>query len=163
VRIGVLLLVLAFTACSAPGAPAASATTPPAAAAPSPDLQPFVGDWGRHGFDLKITRDGSFTFAWRTYRFCGQFPPPCDRMVNNSIVDGGQATGTEHAVAARSAAGQVAATNDATVVPAATFVADVTAYQLLTVRFPSITLTLCGADFAKVAPAQVVQADPCGA
>jgi len=161
------VLAVAFIACSAPttstGMPAAGGTATPATAVPSPDLTPFVGDWGRHGADLVITADGNFTFAWRTYRDCGQAVQPCDQTVNHTIFSGGRATGTVHAVAARSAAGQVIATNDPTFVPAARFLAEVTPYELLTLRFPSTTLTLCGSSFAKVAPAEVVQTDPCGA
>jgi hypothetical protein len=88
---------------------------------------------------------------------------PCDQTANNTISSGGRAIGTVRAVAARSATGQVIATNDPTFVPAARFLADLNAYQLLTLRFPSTTVTLCGSSFAKIAPAQVVQSDPCGA
>jgi hypothetical protein len=167
VRRGAILVALAFAACSTPGAsagtPAGRATSAPAAAVPSPDLTPFVGDWGRHGADLVIASDGNFTFSWRTYRNCGQAPQPCDQTANNVIYSGGRAVGTVHAVAAGSAEGQVTATNDPTFVPAAHFLADVTTYELLTLRFPSTTLTLCGSTFAKVAPPQVVQSNLCGA
>ena len=152
---GLVLLVSVLVACAAPGA-----SPGPAA---SPGLTPFLGVWSRHGAGLTISPDGSFSFDWRTYRMCGQYPPPCDQVVNNVITGGGRATGTVHAVAARSADGQVSATTDANVVPAASFVADVTDYQLLTLRFPSTTLTLCGNDFAKLAPAQVARTQPCGA
>lgn len=167
VRGGAIILALAFAACSTPGAsagtPTAGATVTPAAAVPSPDLTAFVGDWGRHGADLVIAPDGNFTFEWRTYRNCGQAPQPCDQTVDNVIHSGGRAVGTVHALAAQSAEGQVTATNDPTFVPAGHFLADVTTYQLLTLRFPSTTLTLCGSSFAKVAPPQVVQSNLCGA
>ena len=150
-----VLLALLCTACSAPGASPAPASTP--------DLAPFVGIWSRHGAGLTVVPDGSFSVEWRTYRLCGQDAPPCDQIVNNVITDGGRAIGTMHAVGARAAAGQVSATNDATFVPAGSFTADVTDYQLLTLRFRAITLALCGKDFARLAPAQVVHTQPCGA
>lgn len=154
-RIGAVALALLCMACGGTGATAGPAATP--------GLTPFVGIWSRHGAGLTIVPDGSFSFEWRTYRTCGQDPPPCDQIVNDVITDGGHAIGTMHPVGARAAVGQVSATSDATVVPAGGFTADVTDYQLLTLRFPSTTLALCGKSFATLAPAQVVHTQPCGA
>lgn len=152
---GLVLLASVLVACAAPGSAPAPAATP--------NLTPFVGIWSRHGAGLTIVPDGSFSFEWRTYRTCGQDSPPCDQIVNNLITDGGRAIGTMHAVGARAAVGQVSATSDATFVPAGGFTADVTDYQLLTLRFAATTLALCGKSFATLAPAQVVHAQPCGA
>jgi hypothetical protein len=152
---GLVLLAWLLVACAAPGA-----SPGPAA---SPGLTSFLGTWSRHGAGMTISPDGSFNVEWRTYRMCDQYPPPCDQIVNNLITDGGRAIGTMHAVAARSADGRVSATTDATFVPVASFVADVTDYELLTLRFPSTTLALCGNDFARLAPARVAQTQPCGA
>jgi len=152
---GLALLATILVACAGPG------SSPGPAA--RPDLTPFVGVWSRHGAGLTISPDGSLSLEWRTYRTCGQDPPPCDQIVNDLINDGGRAIGTVHAVAARSAGGRVSATTDATFVPATSFVAEVTDYQLLTLRFPSTTLALCGNDFAKRAPARIAQTQPCGA
>jgi hypothetical protein len=149
------LLALLCVACSAPGAPATPGSTP--------DLTPFVGVWSRHGAGMTVVPDGGFSVEWRTYRVCGQDPPPCDQIVNNLLTDGGRAIGTMHATGVRAAAGQVSASNDATVVPAGSFTADVTDYQLLTLRFPSATLVLCGKNFAALAPTRVVRSQPCGA
>jgi hypothetical protein len=156
---GLVLLASVLVACAGPGASPGASPGPTA----SPSLAPFLGVWSRHGAGLTISPDGSFSFGWRTYRTCGQDPPPCDQIVNNVITDGGRAIGTLHAVATRSADGHVSATTDATVVPAGSFVADVTDYQVLTLRFPSTTLTLCGNDFAKLAPGPVARTQPCGA
>jgi hypothetical protein len=153
---GLVLLTALLAACAAPGA---SSPTP----AGTPNLALFVGVWARHGAALTIESDGRFNIQWRTYRTCGQDPPPCDQFVNNLITSGGQAIGSMHAVAARSAVGQVSASNDATVVPATSFVAGVTEYQLLTLRFPSTSLALCGKDFVRLAPPQVARTSPCGA
>jgi hypothetical protein len=157
---GLLLLALAFAACAGPGAPAASPQS--AASARSNDLAPFVGVWSRHGAGLTISPDGSFSLEWRTYRMCGEGPPPCDQIVNNLITDGGRAIGTVRAVGARSASGQVTGTNDPTFAPAGGFTADVTDYELLTLKFSSTTLAMCGKDFATRAPAKVAQSQPCG-
>ncbi len=169
-EVGVVLLVpllVLLVACAGPsasGGPSATQSTvvPAATAVPSPDLTPFVGVWSRHGADLTVTPDGSFSLEWRTYRSCGQEAPPCDQIVNNLITDGGRAVGMVHAVGARSAVGQVRATNDPAFVPSGSFLADVTSYQLLTLRFPTTTVTLCGRSFATLAPAEVVQTRPCG-
>ena len=155
VRSGLALLATVLVACAAPGA-----SPGPAA---SPSLTPFLGAWSRHGAGLTISPDGSFSLEWRTYRTCGQDPPPCDQIVNNLITDGGRAIGTLHSAGARSADGRVSATTDAAFVPAASFVAEVTDYQLLTLRFPSTTLALCGNDCARLAPARIAQTQPCGA
>jgi hypothetical protein len=159
---GLVLLLSVLVACAAPGA-SAGAPGPEASPAATPVLTPFLGIWSRHGAGLTISPDGSFSFEWRTYRMCGQYPPPCDQIVNNVITGGGRAIGTMHAVAARSAGGRVSATTDATFVPAGSFIADVTDYQLLTLRFPSTTLRLCGNEFDRLAPVTVARTQPCGA
>ncbi len=163
-RKGALLLGLLLVACAPPSSSGGPASTAPpgATAAPSQDLSLFVGVWSRHGADLTITPDGSFSFEWRTYRMCGQGPPPCDQIVNNLITDGGRALGMMHAVGDHSAVGEVTATNDPTFVPSGSFSADVTEYQLLTLRFALTTVALCGKSFATLAPAQIIQTRPCG-
>jgi len=93
---------------------------------------------------------------------CGQDPPPCDQIVNNLITDGGRALGMLHSVGERSAVGEVRATNDPTFAPSGTFSADVTEYELLTLRFPATTVGMCGKNFATLAPDQIVQTRPCG-
>src|SRR5262249_6074275 len=105
-RRALLLLALAFAACAGP-----SGAIRPQAAAP-PDLKVFAGTWSRHGTGVTITPDGSLNIEWRTYRMCGQDPPPCDQIVNSLIVSGGRAIGTMHAVAARRASGRVEASTD---------------------------------------------------
>ena len=93
---------------------------------------------------------------------CGQDPPPCDQIVDSLITDGGRALGMMHSVGGGSAVGEVRATNDPAFVPSGSFSADVTTYQLLTLRFPVTTVALCGKSFATLAPAQIVQTRPCG-
>ena len=151
---GLALLATILVACAGPG------SSPGPAA--RPDLTPFVGVWSRHGAGLTISPDGSFSLEWRTYRTCGQDPPPCDQFVNNLIVSGGRAVGTLRAIGSRTAVGQVTATNDPAFAPDGSFLADITDYQLLTLRFPSAALTLCGKSFGTAAPTAVVQTHPCG-
>jgi hypothetical protein len=58
----------------------------------STSLGAFVGSWGAHFGGFTINADGTGIGSWRVYRWCTDSPtPPCDAVVNNNIVDGGQA------------------------------------------------------------------------
>ena len=53
----------------------------------------FVGSWVGHGRLLVVNADGSAKATYRVYVFCSQNPtPPCDQMISNQIVAGGQVT-----------------------------------------------------------------------
>lgn len=80
--------------------PSTSAAAAPAPSSPSgggtqvtsyPGI--FVGSWVGHSRQLVVNADGSAKATYRTYVFCSQNPtPPCDQMIGNQIVDGGQVT-----------------------------------------------------------------------
>lgn len=111
---------------------------------------------------MMVLSDGSFVLEWRTFRWCGTAPPPCDQQANNLITDGGRAQGSMAPIGGDSAAGSVSASNDPAMVPKGNFVADVSVYQVLTLDLASQTIRLCGPDFTTLAPVAVVDAMPCG-
>jgi hypothetical protein len=113
--------VLAATLAAASAGCASAAISPPAggttsaaspAASGSPTFTAFVGQWYGHGSYLDIHSDGSFTVSARTYRTCGQDPPPCDTFSGNTITDGDVATGQLASVSGEVATGQVTHTTD---------------------------------------------------
>jgi hypothetical protein len=57
----------------------------------------LIGTWYHHGFEVVIGADRSGSADWRVYRMCSTSPPPCDRVVGDTIIDGGRATFTIHA------------------------------------------------------------------
>jgi hypothetical protein len=111
---------------------------------------------------MAVTDDGGFTLEWRTYRWCGQGPPPCDQQANSVITDGGRAIGRLEPMSATTATGRVTITNDPSAVPAGAFLVDVSEYQVLTLHFATATMTLCGPKFPSLAPAAVISTQPCG-
>lgn len=95
------------------------ATSPSASAGPTapessalPSFGAFVGAWEGHGRSLVITADGHFTISARTYKVCGQDPPPCDTFSGNSIQDGDVASGQLSTLSGDSATGEVTQTTD---------------------------------------------------
>ena len=53
----------------------------------------FVGSWVGHGRQLVVNANGWAKATYRAYVFCSQNPtPPCDQMIGNQIVAGGQVT-----------------------------------------------------------------------
>jgi hypothetical protein len=53
----------------------------------------FVGSWVGHGRQLVVDANGSAKATYRVYVFCSQNPtPPCDQVIGNQIVSGGQVT-----------------------------------------------------------------------
>lgn len=84
------------TASSAPtggSAPTASAVTTHSSAPTGVDISTFVGEWGGHGRTLTITASGAGTIVYRAYKNCSDDPkPPCDKIENNEIHDGGKLT-----------------------------------------------------------------------
>ena len=109
------ILVAVSTGCaSAAVSPPAGPATP--AASPSPSASPtftaFVGQWYGHDSYLVIRSDGGFTMGARTFRNCGQGPPPCDTFSGNTIIDGNVATGQLTSVSGEVATGEVTHTTD---------------------------------------------------
>ena len=53
----------------------------------------FVGSWVGHSRLLVVNANGSAKATYRSYVFCSQNPkPPCDQVIGNAIIDGGQVT-----------------------------------------------------------------------
>jgi hypothetical protein len=67
------------------------------------DISAFAGTWVRHGISVSVSRSGHLEGSYRTYRTCGEDPPPCDRVEGNNIIDGGTITGQLVRFTARSA------------------------------------------------------------
>lgn len=109
------ILVAVSTGCasSAVSTSAGPATT---AASPSPSASPtftaFAGQWSGHDSYLVIRSNGGFTMGARTFRTCGQDPPPCDTFSGNTIIDGDVATGQLTSVSGEVATGDVTHTID---------------------------------------------------
>lgn len=74
----------------------------------------FVGTWLGHSRDIVIRADGTFSFAARLYRDCGQDPPPCDEMSGNEMILGDRGSGKLLSVAGEQADGVVVNTTDQT-------------------------------------------------
>ena len=73
--------------------PAGATSAAPDGAGQTPYLSKFVGQWIGHGRVLTIRSDGTGTLIYRAYKNCSDDPtPPCDKIVNNQIVDGGRLT-----------------------------------------------------------------------
>jgi len=80
--------------------PSTSAAAAPAPSSPSaggtqeasyPGI--FVGSWVGHSRQLVVNANGLAKATYRAYVFCSQNPtPPCDQVIGNQIVDGGQVT-----------------------------------------------------------------------
>jgi len=72
----------------------------------------FIGDWVAHTLGLTFDRDGRGTLTWRTYRTCGQDPPPCDTIRGRETIDGGQAKLRIVAYTGTTASGRVISSSD---------------------------------------------------
>lgn len=100
---------------SSPAGPTTLTVSPSPSA--SPTFTVFVGYWYGHGSYLDIHSDGSFTLSARTYRTCGQDPPPCDTFSGNTITAGDVATGKLTSVSGEVATGEVTHTTDSADTP----------------------------------------------
>jgi tRNA A-37 threonylcarbamoyl transferase component Bud32 len=132
--------VLLAKGSQAPGAPAAH--QPPAATS----FALFAGGWGGHGGGIAIKADGSFTISLRTYTWCTTASPPCDKIVNNTIVAGDIASGHLSASAGHKATGVVTKTTDLKDTP--TGAIDFTFYPSTDVLSVSGIGDLCGPQAA---------------
>ena len=82
------------------------------------ELAAFVGTWGSHVGAFTIKADGTGHGVWRVYRWCTDNPtPPCDGLVKNSIIDGGNADIRVTAVHSDIASADVVSTTDAAALP----------------------------------------------
>jgi hypothetical protein len=123
VRTAILAAILAVASADCASTPAGPSTASPKAtahpsASASPTFNAFVGEWSGHGSYLVIRRDGSFIMEMRTYRTCGQDPPPCDTFSGNTITSGDVATGRLTQVSGEVATGTVTHTTDPADTPA---------------------------------------------
>jgi hypothetical protein len=82
------------TGTSATSTPTIPVTATPSAPATVVSNAPgiFVGTWTGHARTLVVDADGSARVDYRLYRTCGTDAPPCDRIVGDSIIDGGHVT-----------------------------------------------------------------------
>jgi hypothetical protein len=72
----------------------------------------FAGGWGGHDGGIDIKADGSFTISVRTYTWCTEASPPCDKIVGNTIVPGDIASGHLSTASGHTATGVVTKTTD---------------------------------------------------
>lgn len=80
--------------------------------AASQNFDAFAGSWAGHSRGLDIRPDGEFTLSIRTYRVCGQDPPPCDHLSGDVLVYGDRASGQLSSVVGRVATGVIRKTTD---------------------------------------------------
>jgi hypothetical protein len=97
-----------------PGAGSAPAAHSPAAVS---SFAAFAGGWSGHGGGVEIQADGSFTISRRTYTWCYESSPPCDKIVSNTIIAGDVASGHLSSSSGQKATGVVTKTTDAKATP----------------------------------------------
>lgn len=133
-------------------------------AARQADFSEFAGDWGRHGFGMIIHPDGQGQASWRIYQWCDQDPtPPCDRIENNEIHSGGQATFMLRRVEGRTAYGVIIASTDPATLEVGPFVFNLMPYGMAEIDQGFFPIDLCGPMFFELAPPDLLDEQPCGA
>ena len=107
-------------------------------------LRPFAGDWGWHSIGVYISPDGHGTAVWRVYEWCNEDPkPPCDRLTDQGIVSGGNATFALSKVSGKSAFGRLTSSTDPATLRVGPLTAQLAPGDHLT--FPGLGLgPLCG-------------------
>jgi len=129
------------------------------------NLEPFGGNWGRHGFDMWVgVPDGHVNGMWRVYRWCSDDPkPPCDEMINSVIYSGGSAELMLVRVDGPTAFGEVIRSADsATLVPGPVSLTLIGNGMARLQQYGN-TIDLCGPDYLKLAPQELRDQSPCGA
>lgn len=93
---------------------AALIATPAAAQEVPPPLTPFIGNWGRHGYSLAISSDGTGEATWRVYDRCGApgVTLPCDRIDETHFEAGGHAVVTFSSAEGQTAYGSLVDISD---------------------------------------------------
>jgi hypothetical protein len=136
---------------------------------PQQPFEPFVGDWGAHGFYLGISPDGRGIARWRVYEWCGPLvPPPCDQLSGNIIISGGEAyisfTRPDRSTgSSRTLAGMVEGTTDPDRLRLGPVVLQLQAYGTAELQQDAQAVrTLCGPRFGE-APDWFKATFPCGA
>jgi len=145
--------------------PTTAPPPPPTPQPVAPDFSPFAQTWGRHGFGITITATGEANASWRVYKWCSDDPtPPCDNMVGNEIISGGQATIVFTDVVGDTAHGTVmASTDEATLAGSVSLMLQPYDMALLESEAWPGQETLCGPNFYEEAPEELKQQSPCGA
>lgn len=139
-------------------------SVPTQVSAQQSDFGPFAREWGAHGIGLTIAPNGQGKASWRVYQWCDDDPtPPCDRIENAEIHSGGQATFQLQRVEGDTAFGIVTATTDPTVLERGPFKLHLMPYGMAQIDQGPFPIDLCGPDFFDLAPAEVIEAMPCGA
>jgi hypothetical protein len=156
------LLVLTLTACAA-SRPAAAPTVPAAVATPSPapNFIRFSRPWGAHGRGLTLDATGHGSLHWRTYQWCKDDPrPPCDSIApSGQIIYGGNAIVVLTTVEGSTAYGHISSSTDPRAWPVGPFQITVLPYDM--VRLEPGAILLCGPDFAKLAPRELLGSSGC--
>jgi hypothetical protein len=137
------------------------AVTPSTNPSPSPTLVSFSQTWYRHGLRLTIDSRGHGAANWRTYRNCATDSPPCDSLTPTSIVGGGVAALELASVDGQAARGQVLSSSDPSTLAPGAITMTLLAYDMA--RLDPAGMILCGPDFGKNAPPNVLHSSPCGA
>ncbi|MGI8684204.1 MAG: hypothetical protein ACR2MO_03765 [Acidimicrobiales bacterium] len=92
----VLLLGGACGGSKDPNAAGDGTVPAPTPAEPTTAVGPaaFAGSWFRHGIGLDVSSTGAVDASYRTYRWCTEGPPPCDKIDDNGLItDGGHLVG----------------------------------------------------------------------
>jgi hypothetical protein len=111
----IVVLAVATAGCGSSADHQATHHTTPITHSPSPShptFTAFAGAWSGHGDGLDILPNGRFTLSARTYRTCGQDPPPCDTFSGNKIINGDNASGQFTSVSGEIASGSVTHSTD---------------------------------------------------
>lgn len=130
---------------------------------PTAGFSRFAQVWQRHGLTVRVTADGRVTASWRTYHFCSEAPPPCDRFEGDDIINGGYGTAVLRHSNGSTADGEVTATDDTATWPPGPFSITLGTYDTAQLRLNAEALTICGPDFGRLAPQALIDKAPCGA
>ncbi len=106
----------------------------------------FAGLWAGHGRVLEIGGDGAAFISYRTYRVCGQEPPPCDTVNANQVSVGGHIAVQLNSASPTEAVGSILSSSDPEypVGTSASFVLD--PLDAINVQFGGATFgNFCGA------------------
>ena len=132
---------------------------------PLAGVEPFAGDWARHGFGFSLAPpDGRGEASWRIYQWCADDPtPPCDSIQNSMIEPGGRATLILHFVDGQTAHGVVVGTTQPRTLAPGPFTLTLLPYGMARLDQFGQQLELCGPDYADLAPESLRETFPCGA
>ena len=128
------------------------------------DFDAFAENWRHQGLELDVKGNGHASATWRSYKWCSDDPaPPCDSMVEDRIIPGGSATFLFERKDGSTAIGRVVSSNDERVFARGPEVRlTVLPYDMATLTHLGYDTTLCGPDYADLAPASVIETLPCG-